>query len=165
MHPGRSHAELVSLRKLAQDFAAARKERMTTVHLLAAVAASQCAAGELLRERRLDKDALLKATRSFDEDEGTLNRVMNSARELGARSTAKEPNGLHLLLALLGDRSSGAHRALAQAGADVARILTHAMPMALGVVATRRTQTPKKEERTEPPAATPRTRTRLSLTP
>ena len=52
---------LVSLRKLAQDLAAGRKERVTTVHLLAAVAAGESAAGELLRERRLDKEALLKA--------------------------------------------------------------------------------------------------------
>src|SRR4051794_9821953 len=104
MDAGRSHAELVSLRKLAQDLAAARKERVTTVHLLAAVAAGETAAGELLRERRLDKEALLKATRAFDEDEGTLARVLGSAREIGARGPAKEPNGLHLLLALLADR-------------------------------------------------------------
>ena len=86
MTPARSQAELVTLRKHAQDLAAARKERMTSIHLLAAIAASTGAAGELLRERRLDDETLLKASRSFD-DEGPdpIGRLLAAARQVAVR--------------------------------------------------------------------------------
>ncbi|WP_437570017.1 AAA family ATPase [Sorangium sp. So ce542] len=136
----RSHAELVTLRKLAQDLAAQRKERLSSVHLLAAIALSGGPAAELLRDRRLDDEALLKATRSVD-DEGPdpIGRAMGGARDVAKRATAKEPAALHLLLALLSDRSSAAHRALTQSGVDLARLRTAALQIALGVVQARRT--------------------------
>ncbi|WP_437723985.1 AAA family ATPase [Sorangium sp. So ce861] len=136
----RSHAELVTLRKLAQDLAAQRKERLSSVHLLAAIALSGGPAAELLRDRRLDDEALLKASRSVD-DEGPdpIGRAMGGARDVAKRATAKEPAALHLLLALLSDRSSAAHRALTQSGVDLARLRTAALQIALGVVQARRT--------------------------
>ncbi len=134
-----TQADLVTLRKLAQDLAASRKERPTSVHLLAAIASREGQAGELLRERRLDADALLKAGRSFDEDSpDPLARATVAAKDLGKRAPFGEPNALHLLLALLADRSSAAHRALMQAGVDTARLRTAAMQLSLGVVAARR---------------------------
>lgn len=145
----RSQAELVTLRKLAQDLAAARKERPTSVHLLAAIASREGQAGEILRERRLDADALLKAGRSFDEDSpDPLARATVAARELGKRAPLGEPNALHLLLALLADRTSAAHRALVQAGVDTGRLRAAAMQQSLGMVAARRptsTQVGKSE--------------------
>ncbi|UQA60358.1 AAA family ATPase [Polyangium aurulentum] len=150
----RSQAELVILRKLAQDLAAARKERPTSVHLLAAIASREGQAGELLRERRLDADALLKAGRSFDEDTpDPLARAAVAARELGKRAPLGEPNALHLLLALLADRTSAAHRALVQAGVDTSRLRTATMQLSLGVVAARRSSpgaAPGKTTETEP---------------
>ncbi|WP_437763125.1 ATP-dependent Clp protease ATP-binding subunit [Sorangium sp. So ce764] len=136
----RSHAELVTLRKLAQDLAAQRKERLSSVHLLAAIALSGGPAADLLRDRRLDDEALLKATRSVD-DEGPdpIGRAMGGARDVAKRATAKEPAALHLLLALLSDRSSAAHRALTQSGVDLGRLRTAALQIALGVVQARRT--------------------------
>ncbi|WP_437528525.1 ATP-dependent Clp protease ATP-binding subunit [Sorangium sp. So ce726] len=136
----RSHAELVTLRKLAQDLAAQRKERLSSVHLLVAIALSGGPAADLLRDRRLDDEALLKATRSVD-DEGPdpIGRAMGGARDVAKRATAKEPAALHLLLALLSDRSSAAHRALTQSGVDLARLRTAALQIALGVVQARRT--------------------------
>ena len=68
MTHARSQAELVTLRKQAQETAAARKERMTSVHLLAAIAGGEGPAAELLKDRRLDQEALLKASRSFDDE-------------------------------------------------------------------------------------------------
>lgn len=134
-----TQADLVTLRKLAQDLAASRKERPTSVHLLAAIASREGQAGELLRERRLDADTLLKAGRSFDEDSpDPLARATVAARDLGKRAPFGEPNAVHLLLALLADRSSAAHRALMQAGVDTARLRTAAMQLSLGVVAARR---------------------------
>lgn len=161
----RSQAELVTLRKLAQDLAAARKERPTSVHLLAAIASRDGQAGELLRERRLDADTLLKAGRSFDEDTpDPLARAVVAARELGKRAPLGEPNTLHLLLALLADRTSAAHRALVQAGVDTGRLRTAAMQLSLGVVAARRVPHMAGGKATEAePRPAPRTPTRLDL--
>jgi ATP-dependent Clp protease ATP-binding subunit ClpC len=135
----RSQAELVTLRKHAQDLAAARKERLTSVHLLAAIAANDGPAAELLRDRRLDEETLLKASRSFDDDgPDPIGRLLAASRELAARSPGGPPAALHLLLALLADRSAAAHRSLVHAGVDLARLRAAAMQVALGVVAARR---------------------------
>jgi ATP-dependent Clp protease ATP-binding subunit ClpC len=155
----RSHAELVTLRKLAQDLAARRKERLSSVHLLAAIAAKDGPAGDLLRERRLDEEAVLKACRSVD-DEGPdpIGRSMGAARDVAKRAAAKEPSALHLLLALLSDRGSGAHRALVQSGVDLARLRTAALQIVLGVVAARRAPArarPEGEARSSAKAASP----------
>jgi ATP-dependent Clp protease ATP-binding subunit ClpC len=140
MTHARSHAELVTLRKIAQELASQRKERMTSVHLLAAIASEPGPASELLRDRRLDAEGLLKASRSFD-DEGAdpIGRAMGAAREMAQRGPLPEPSAVHLLLALLADRGSAAHRSLVQSGVDLARLRAAAMQMALGVVAARRT--------------------------
>src|SRR5687768_937037 len=109
----RSQTELVTLRKLAQELATGRKERTTSVHLLAAIASCEGQAAELLRERKLDAEALLKAGRSFDEDAGdAIGKAMAAARDVGKRASSTEPTAVHLLLALLADRSCAAHRAL-----------------------------------------------------
>ncbi len=140
MNSPRSEAELVTLRKLAQELAEKRKERLTSVHLLAAVASRPGPGASLLEERRLDADALIKAARTFDEEEADpIGRAMVSARELGARSSMKEPGALHLLVAMLADRRGAAHRALVSCGVDVGRLRTAAMQMVHGVVAMRRT--------------------------
>ena len=91
----RSHAELVTLRKLAQDLAAQRKERLSSVHLLAAIALRGGPAADLLRDRRLDDEALLKATRSVD-DEGPdpIGRAMGGARDVAKRSPSSERNAV-----------------------------------------------------------------------
>jgi len=161
-----TQADLVTLRKLAQDLAASRKERPTSVHLLAAIASREGQAGELLRERRLDADTLLKAGRSFDEDSpDPLARATVAARDLGKRAPFGEPNSVHLLLALLADRSSAAHRALMQAGVDTARLRTAAMQLSLGVVAARRslsaTPSSGKTSQTEPNTASKRPASRV----
>ena len=135
----RSNAELATLRKLAHDLAVARKERASSLHVLAAIAADAGPAGELLRDRRLDQDGLLKVGRGFeDEGEGALTRAMTAAREMAQRGSGAEVSTLHVLLALLADRGLAAHRALAQAGVDLGRLRAAAMQVALGVVAARR---------------------------
>ncbi len=174
----RSQAELVTLRKLAQDLAQTRKERMSSVHLLAVIAASETTAGELLRERRLDQESLLKASRSFDDDgPDPLGRAFAAARDIAARHPEApapqepiqkpsplrspppvrttharlptEPSALHLLLALLADRASAAHRSLVHAGVDLAKLRAAALQIALGAVKRRAPIT------TPPPAMKP----------
>jgi ATP-dependent Clp protease ATP-binding subunit ClpC len=155
MKNARSQAELVTLRKHAQELAAARKERMTSVHLLAAIASGEGVAAELLRDRRLDAEALLKASRSFDDDgPDPIGRLLAAARQVATRAPSPEPGPLHLLLALLADRSAAAHRSLLQAGVDLAKLRTAAMQVALGVVAPRRLS--GMARRAEPEAISPR---------
>jgi ATP-dependent Clp protease ATP-binding subunit ClpC len=159
MRNARSQAELVTLRKHAQDLAVARKERVTSVHLLAAIAAGEGPAAELLRDRKLDEEVLLKASRSFD-DEGPdpIGRLLAAARQVATRAPSPEPGALHLLLALLADRSAAAHRSLLHAGVDLAKLRAGAMQIALGVIAARRPSSlaaPRRAEIATPPLRSP----------
>ncbi|HSQ63236.1 MAG TPA: ATP-dependent Clp protease ATP-binding subunit [Polyangiaceae bacterium] len=131
---GRSEPELVALRRLADHLAAGRKEKATTGHLLAAIAHTAGPAGDLLRERRLDVDVLLKAARILTDDTpDAVSRAIQRAREFSARTTAREPAGLHVLFALCQDKGCAAARALQQCGTDVVRLRTAAMQLATGI--------------------------------
>src|SRR6478672_8507358 len=115
--------DLLVLRRLAAELAQSRKERTTSSHLLAAIVSHPSQAAELLLERKLGADILLKAARATtDEEPDPLARAVQRARELAARMGTSGPSALHLLLALIHDRKNGAHRALAQCGVDVARL-------------------------------------------
>ena len=57
----RKEPELVALRKLAEQLAGARKERVTSAHLLAAIASRESPAADLLAERALNAERLLRA--------------------------------------------------------------------------------------------------------
>jgi hypothetical protein len=74
---GTREPELATLRKLADDLAKSRNERVTTGHLLAAIASQTGAAADLLKERRLDAEVLLKAARVLtDDDTDAVARAM-----------------------------------------------------------------------------------------
>ena len=91
---GIRESELTSLRKLAEEMAKGRGERATTGHLLAAIAAGNGGAADLLRERRLDSEVLLKAARVLTDDHAdAVSRAMQRARELAARSPVREVGG------------------------------------------------------------------------
>src|SRR5882672_8628221 len=121
----RTEPELVALRKLADDLANKRSEKTTTGHLLAAIASKPSLASELLRERRLDAEVLLKAARVVTDDASdAIVRTVQRAREFAGRSATREPGALHLLFALCQEKATAAHRALEQCGADVGRIRT-----------------------------------------
>jgi ATP-dependent Clp protease ATP-binding subunit ClpC len=135
--------ELASLRKLAENMAKGRSERPTTGHLLAAIASNPGGAAELLRERRLDADVLLKAARVLTDDHtDAVSRAMQRAREIAARSPMREPNAMHLLFALCQERTTAAYRAIAQCGSDVFKLRTAAMQVAMGIVGARRPSPP-----------------------
>ena len=130
------------------------------MHLLAAVAERKGIASDLLIQRGLDRETILKAGRTFDEDspDGT-SRVLTGARDVARRARGPvstdhgergsgrispdsrlvhvEPSALHVLVALLADRRSAAHRSLELAGVDVARLRTVALSHALGMIASR----------------------------
>src|SRR5258708_31105811 len=131
--------DLLVIRRLAEEMAQSRKERTTSGHLLAAIVSHPSQAAELLLERKLGAEVLLKAARATtDEEPDPLARAVQRARELASRMGTSGPSALHLLLALIHDRKNGAHRALAQCGVDVARLRAAAMQLALGRVGPRR---------------------------
>ncbi|MDP9149416.1 MAG: ATP-dependent Clp protease ATP-binding subunit [Myxococcota bacterium] len=132
-------SELATVRKLAEELAKGRAERVTTGHLLAAMASTSGGAADLLKERRLDAEVLLKAARVLTDDHAdAVTRVMQRARELAARSPSREANAMHLLFALCQERTTAAYRAVAQCGSDVTKLRTAAMQVAMGIVGARR---------------------------
>lgn len=138
----RGEPELLVLRKSARSLARERKERPSTVHLLAAVCASSGPARELLLSRKLDQARLLSAARSSEEvSQDPLGEALGAARELTRRRVAiasgahpLAPSAIHVLLAILSNRRFAAHRVLEQCGVDVARLRTAAMRVVNGSV-------------------------------
>jgi ATP-dependent Clp protease ATP-binding subunit ClpC len=136
---GTRESDLVALRKVAEEMAKGRGERVTTGHLLAAIASKPGGAADLLKERRLDAEVLLKAARILTDDHSdAVARAVQRARELAARSPTREPTGLHLLFALCQERTTAAFRAIEQCGSDVTKLRTAAMQIAMGIVSQRR---------------------------
>jgi ATP-dependent Clp protease ATP-binding subunit ClpC len=136
--PRSSEPELVALRKLAEELAKGRA-RTTTGHLLAAIASRESGAADLLQERRLDVEVLVKAARvTTDDAADSVTRAIQRAREFASRSPGREPNAVHLLFALCQERGSAAHRALEQCGADVGKVRAAAMQLAMGLAPPRR---------------------------
>ncbi|HEY4013270.1 MAG TPA: ATP-dependent Clp protease ATP-binding subunit [Polyangiaceae bacterium] len=135
--------ELASVCKLAEDLAKGRGERATTGHLLAAIASSSGTAADMLRERRLDAEVLLKAARVLTDDHAdAVSRALQRAREFAARSPNREASATHLLYALCQERTTAAYRTIAQCGSDVTKLRTVAMQAAMGLVGQRRTLPP-----------------------
>ena len=144
--------ELSLLRNVAEGMARARSERVTTGHLLAAIASKPGGGAELLKERRLDAEVLLKAARVLTDDHSdAVGRAIQRARELAARSPSREPGGVHLLFALCQERATAAFRAVAQCGSDVGKLRTAAMQVAMGIVSPRRA--PAAAQLSLPPAS------------
>jgi ATP-dependent Clp protease ATP-binding subunit ClpC len=136
---GTRESELAALRKIAEDLAKGRGERVTTGHLLAAIASNAGSAAELLRERRLDAEVLLKAARVLTDDHAdAVSRAFQRTRELAARSPSRDASGIHLLFALCQERTTAAYRAITQCGSDVTKLRTAAMQLAMGIVGPRR---------------------------
>jgi len=150
----RPDSDLASLRKLARQLGAERKEAPSTVHLLAAVHRAGGPARGLLDERRIDEARLLGTVRAFDEQvSDAISHALADARQVaqraavptrgsfrstrgeGARPAAAEaPSGLHVLAALLSNRRFAAYRALVHCGVDVAKLRAAVTRILLGVV-------------------------------
>lgn len=129
----RTEPELVALRRVAENLAATRRERVTSAHLLAAIATEASVAAQLLAERRLTAEQLLRAARSAsDDEEDALQRAEQRARELATRMRGPEPGALHLLVALLSVKGCAAYRVLDQFGIDVVHLRLRAMNIGLG---------------------------------
>jgi len=136
----RRDTELGAVRKLAEELAAARTQKTTTTHLLAAIAKGSDPAAQLLLERRLDEEVLLKAARvTVDDAPDAVTRALAKAREIAGRSGQRlEAGTIHLLFALCQESGTAAHRVLVQCGTDVTRLRTSAMQLAMGIALPRR---------------------------
>ena len=146
--------EVALLRRLAEDLAKRRGERATTAHLLAAIASKPSSAAELLRERRLDADVLLKAARVVTDDaRDALTRAVQRALEFASRSQAREAGAIHVLFALCQERPTAAHRALEQCGTDVTKLRVAAMQLATGIAPPRRISEPRSAPQTVRPVS------------
>ena len=78
--------ELVALRRVAEDLAKQHRQKPTTTHLLAALAGGRDDAAQLLLDRRLDAEVLLKAARvTVDDAPDALTRTLSRARDLAGR--------------------------------------------------------------------------------
>ncbi|HSO32953.1 MAG TPA: ATP-dependent Clp protease ATP-binding subunit [Labilithrix sp.] len=133
--------ELVALRRVAEDLAKQHRQKPTTTHLLAALAGGRDDAAQLLLDRRLDAEVLLKAARvTVDDAADALTRTLSRARDLAGRSGARtEARSVHVLFALCQETGTAAHRALVQCGTDITRLRTSAMQLAMGLAPPRRT--------------------------
>ncbi|WP_146655567.1 ATP-dependent Clp protease ATP-binding subunit [Labilithrix luteola] len=133
--------DLAALRRLAEDLAQQRGQKPTTTHLLAAVASGQDDAAQLLLERRLDPEVVLKAARiTVDDAADAMNRAIQRARELAGRGGAgrTEARSVHVLFALCQESGTAAHRAMVQCGIDVTRLRVVSMQLAMGIAPPRR---------------------------
>lgn len=135
-----SEPELRELRKLAEELARRLGERVSTAHLLAALVSEPSSTSELLRERRLSADDVLRTARGLAGDElaEPVVSALTRAKEIGARMGTNVPASPHLLLALLGEPRAVARRTLEALGVDVSRLRAQTMQVGLGLVGRRR---------------------------
>ncbi len=135
-----SEPELRELRKLAEELARRLGERVSTAHLLAALVAEPSSTAELLRERRLTADDVLRTARGLAGDElaEPIASALTRAKEIGARMGTNVPASPHLLLALLGEPRAVARRTLEALGVDASRLRAQTMQVGLGLVGRRR---------------------------
>ncbi len=130
-------SDLGVLRREAEMLAKERGERLTTTHLLVALAARPGLSSELLAERRITRETLMKALRVAVDDEPTGDSARNAssaidvlaarARDLAGRSRRMTKNGpdvdgAHVLLAVCYERGTAAHKTLVQLGVDLGRL-------------------------------------------
>ena len=133
-------SELTALKRRAEDIAAQRGHKPTTAHLLAVLADGRDDAAQLLLERRLDEDVLLRAARVTQDDAAdAIAKALVRARDLAGRGPGRgDPSRIHLLFALLQETGTAAHRALVQCGVDVTRLRATTMSLAMGLAPPRR---------------------------
>jgi ATP-dependent Clp protease ATP-binding subunit ClpC len=139
MTSARIEPELNALKQLAEDLAGRQKDRLTSAHLLAAIAARPSPAAQLLEERKLSLDEILRLGRSVPDDfADSVRSLLAKAHAIGARMGRTRASAEHLLVALLGEPRAAARRVVEDAGADVARLRTAALQLGQGLVAGRR---------------------------
>jgi ATP-dependent Clp protease ATP-binding subunit ClpC len=138
---------------MAEKTARERGQKPTTTHLLAVLASGTDEAAQLLVERRLDPEVILRAARvTVDDAPDALARAIQKARDIAVRTgaTRGEARSIHLLFALCQEAGTAAHRTLVQCGADVTRLRVASMQLAMGLAPPRRQVPPLTSVSTTP---------------
>jgi ATP-dependent Clp protease ATP-binding subunit ClpC len=139
MTGARFESELALVKRMADELAQQQKERTSSAHLLAAIAARPNPACDLLRERKLGIEELLRAARGVEEElDDPIQACLQRARDIAGRMGDSDAAAVHLLVALMGEPRSSARRSLEGLGIDIARLRTQAVQVGLGLVGRRR---------------------------
>ncbi len=139
MTGARFESELALVKRIADELAQQQKDRTSSAHLLAAIAARPSPACDLLRERKLGVEELLRAARGVDEElEDPIKACLQRAREIAGRMGDSDAAAVHLLVAMMGEPRSSARRSLEGLGIDISRLRTQAVQVGLGLVGRRR---------------------------
>jgi ATP-dependent Clp protease ATP-binding subunit ClpC len=142
---------------MAEESARERGQKPTTIHLLAALASGRDDAAQLLLDRRLDPEVILRAARvTTDDAQDGVARALSKAREVASRTgaTRGEARSIHVLFALCQETGTAAHRALVQCGTDVTRLRVASMQLAMGLAPPRRTVPSAVPQQAATPART-----------
>ncbi|HYQ27966.1 MAG TPA: Clp protease N-terminal domain-containing protein [Polyangiaceae bacterium] len=100
MTGGRFESELALVKRIADELAQQQKERASSAHLLAAIAARPSPACDLLRERKLGTEELLRAARGIEEElDDPIKVCLQRAREIAGRMGDGDVAAVHLLVA------------------------------------------------------------------
>jgi ATP-dependent Clp protease ATP-binding subunit ClpC len=147
MTSARFESEFALVKRIAAELAQQKKERPSSAHLLAALASRPGPARDLLRERKLGVEDLLRLGRAVEEElEDPVQSALQRGREIAGRMGESEASAVHLLVALLGEPRSAARRVLESSGTDISRLRTQAMQVGLALVGRRRaTAEPSRE--------------------
>ncbi len=127
---------IVEIRRTAETFAKERNERLTSCHLVATLAHLPTPARDLLLDRRLTTEVLIKGSRVVSDEAADLAGKMLQVSRDAARNGG--PEALYLLAAICQERTSAGYRLLQQCGTDITRLRSQALALASGVIPPRR---------------------------
>jgi ATP-dependent Clp protease ATP-binding subunit ClpC len=153
----RIEPELHTLKKLAEGLAERQKDRLTSAHLLGAIASQATPTALLLAERKLGLEEILRLGRNVPDDmPDAIPSLLAKAHAVAVRMGRTRASAEHLLVALLAEPRAAARRVVEQAGADVARLRTAAMHLGQGLSGRRVPEQMHAAEAPARPAPPPR---------
>jgi len=126
------------LRKVADELARRSGENPSTLHVLSAVTLRSSIASDLLLEKGITAESLMKANTRSDPNTDSLDRVFARANEVASLMNEAEAGDVHVLVALLGEGNTAARRALVNQRVDITHLRAAAMHVGLGWVGRRR---------------------------
>jgi ATP-dependent Clp protease ATP-binding subunit ClpC len=157
MTSARIEPELHTLKKLAEGLAERQKDRLTSAHLLGAIASQATPTALLLGERKLGLEEVLRLGRNVPDDmPDAVPSLLAKAHAVAVRMGRTRASAEHLLVALLAEPRAAARRVVEQAGVDVSRLRTSAMHLGQGLSGRRMPERPAALEAPARPAPPPR---------
>jgi ATP-dependent Clp protease ATP-binding subunit ClpC len=138
----------------ASDIANQTSQTLTSAHMLLALFTVRNRAEILLKERKIDEDALLSLVHTVDgEPPGTVRVIQYKARQMAVGCGADTVDCLHLLIALCGARESLAYTLLKRTGLSIPQFRNTALSYVTGRIPRRLTV--KQAEASAAPSAGP----------